>query len=178
HFPRFLGLPLATRRHSNDMCSVLDVQLYPPLRSRDRYVESLPWAEGDERITQQRSAAVAGGERDRVLDRDVIAENVSVADVAGVLFGVEVEAAEVGVLVEGDREGIVLAAGAPGVAVVVICLAARLGIPAAVELQVAEGEHALRVRAHPPVDQVEMVRRLVEHQAAGLVLLAVPAAEE
>ena len=51
------------------------------------------------------------------------------------------------------------------------------GVAVAVELEAAAGVDAGRHVADPPVDQVEVVARLVHQQAAGVLLLAVPAAE-
>ena len=46
-----------------------------------------------------------------------------------------------------------------------------------IELALSGGGDVRRHRAQPPVDQVEMVRRLVNHQPTGVFLVAMPAPE-
>ena len=53
----------------------------------------------------------------------------------------------------------------------------RFAMVGRIELALAGGLHDLGLGAQPPVHQIEVVRGLVDHQAAGVFLVAVPAAE-
>src|SRR6185369_8621402 len=46
-----------------------------------------------------------------------------------------------------------------------------------VKLPLARRHHGYRNRRQPPVRQIEMMRRLVNHEAAGVFLVTVPAPE-
>ena len=52
-----------------------------------------------------------------------------------------------------------------------------LGVLLSVIPQVAHAEYGLRLRADPPVDQIEMVCCLVHHESAAVAFVAVPASK-
>ena len=111
------------------------------------------------------------------LDRHARGEHVAVAQVSVVRLDVQVELAQPGIVHHGQSERVVRGSRGgvgPFVAAVVAVRRARLG---AVEEQPGLREHGHRCRAEPPVDQIEVVARLVHQQAARVGLVAVPAAE-
>ncbi len=142
------------------------------------HAHALARTETGQRVGEHRSRTVAHVERERIVDGDVGPEDVLVADVARVLLGLEVEATEGLGGGEIEPEGILLRGGA-GVAVVggQGRVAAPQGVFPAVEGEVAVGEDLPGDRVDPPVDEVEVVGRLVHEQAAGVLHPRMPAAE-
>src|SRR5947209_599215 len=65
----------------------------------------------------------------------------------------------------------------PGITLVGIMLAARLGIFLPIEEEIAERTNMTRIGIDPPVNQVEMMRGLVDEQSTAIVFFAMPAAE-
>ena len=151
-----------------------DLQLRAAFGAVDRDAIALPRRVGVEGVAERRARRVVDDEREVVLDRDALAEDVAVADVPVVLLGVEVQRLQALVVAKVEFEGIAPVVGAAGGT---IPDAACRGVLGTVELQAARREDAARLAADPPVDEVEVVARLVDEEAPGVLLLAVPAAE-
>ena len=140
-------------------------------------VVALPGVIGRQRVVQVRAVVVADHHVHGVFDVDARAPHALVAVVAVVALVVEVEGFQARVRGQVEVEIALLLFRAGQAALV------RLGEPHAargfrgVELARTEGVHGLRLGAQPPVDQVEVVGRLVHHQAARIGLVGVPAAE-
>src|SRR5690606_28773664 len=111
-----------------------------------------------------------------VLDGDALVEDVAVAEVAVEVLLVVVEPLQLGVEAEVEGEAVAplvveRAARRP------FAEAASAGVLGAVEAQATAGVHPSRGVGQPPVDQVEVMARLVDQEPAGLLLLAVPTPE-
>ncbi|CAM5680368.1 hypothetical protein SAFG77S_03604 [Streptomyces afghaniensis] len=128
-------------------------------------------------VRHRRAARVAHEDGHVVLDGDRPVEDVPVAQVAVVAFGVQIEGAQGVVGREVQGEGVV--GGPVGAVGAVVLPAQSVPLPrlTAVEAEPPVAEDLPGLVGEPPVDQVEVVRGLVHHQAAAVVLLAMPAAE-
>ncbi len=104
-------------------------------------------------------------------------EHAAITEIAVELLVVEVQLLEVLVLGDVQEERALFFFRAGMAALVVALQSHALRHLRRVELALAVGQHGFRIRAQPPVHEVEVMRRLVDHEAAGDFLLAVPAAE-
>ena len=160
-----------------DVNLLLDLVLEPALGAVEDDQVAFPGVEGVERVAHRDAGVVAHDHVHRVLDVDVRPEHAAVAEIAVVFLVVEVQLLEARVRreVEEERALVLLRAG---VAALVMALQAEaLGHLRRVELALAGRHDRDRHRGEPPVDEVEVMRGLVDHQAAGVGLVAVPAAE-
>ena len=123
------------------------------------------------------SRGVAHQHRHVVFDGDAGAEDVEVAPVAVLVLSVQVELGEVRTVAQVEGERVVFGRGAVVGALVVGGYPVAAAVLRPVEEQVAPGEDFGGTGADPPVDEVEVVAGLVHQQAAGVVLVPVPAAE-
>lgn len=155
-----------------------DVDLEPALGAVEDAPVSFPGGVGVRVVRHHRAVLVLDDHGDVVLDGDALAEAVLVADVAVLVLGLEVQLLQLRVLVDVDRERVVL-----GVRVVQVPLAQVLDAPLrrvllAVEPQVAQAVDQLGLGVEPEVDQVKVVDRLVHLDAAAVRLVAVPPVHE
>ena len=157
-----------------DGAALDDLELDASFGAVDRDPVALPRRVGVQRIAEGGPVGVVDDEGEVVLDRDALAEDVAIAEVAVVLLGVEVERFEALVRAQIQLERVCAVVRAAGGTV---ADAAGRRVLGAVEAQPSRREDPARRGADPPVHEVEVVARLVDQQAAGVALLAVPAAE-
>jgi len=156
---------------------LLDLVLETPLRPVEGDHIALPGVEGVDRVAEGRAAVVGHEHVHRVLDVDLGTEDALIAVVPVVLLVVEIETLEVGVVREAQEEAAALLLRAGVAALVVAGEAHASGHLRRVELALARGVDGDRNGREPPVDEIEVVGGLVDHQAAREALLAVPAPE-
>ncbi len=154
-----------------------DVEFQAAPAAGDRDPVALPRRVGHQVVGELGARRVAHHHRHVVLDGDAGTEDVQVAPVAVLVLGVQVQPGQVRAVAHVQRERVVLGRGVAVAALVVGGQAVAAAALVAVEEQVAPGEDLGGARADPPVDQVEVVAGLVHQQAAGVALVAVPAAE-
>ena len=168
---------------AEDVRAVVFAILDPAAVAGERDAVALVRTVGVEGVVEQRAVAVAHENVHRILDVDIVAKDVSVAHVAGFLFRPEVERffhrgvlqhrvrVVVGEGIAGDRMAVIArVSGERGVA-------ARHGILPAVEQQPAVRDDLCGNAVDPPVHEIEVMRRLVHEQPAGIAFLRMPAAE-
>ncbi len=128
-------------------------------------------------VAQSDPGVVAHEYRQVVLDGDAGAEDVEVAPVAVLVLGLQVQLGQLGTVGHVQREGVGL--GLRGT--VAARVAGGGAVPAPVLVPVEEqapgGVDLLGPGVDPPVDQVEVVARLVHEESAGAVFVPVPAPE-
>jgi len=139
---------------------------------------TFPRAVRAEAVGHHHIVLVADHDAHVVLDADAVAEDALVAVVAVFGLGVVIEPHQVLVIgLHMQRERVLRSDFTAAGPVVELGDSALFGVGLAVELEVAHGEDGHRLGIDPPVHQVEVVGGFVDHQAAGVVLVAVPAAE-
>src|SRR5215467_7794083 len=98
-----------------------------------------------------------------VLDADSIAEDALVTQIAVLVLGVEIKRLQSGVGPQVERKRVLTRRLAARASVVEPGDGPRLRVVAAVESEASEAEDRLRSCSEPPVDEVEVVARLVNH---------------
>src|SRR5438552_5265367 len=138
---------------------------------------AFPWAVGAERVVHRDAVAVADLDLHRVLDRDLTREDAPVPEVAVGPFRIQIKGLQLGIVIEVEAIGAGRAFRATVTSLPVPAQAERLGSAFDIEATRTKRRDRLRARRDPPIDEIEVMGRLVNEQATRLVLAAMPAAE-
>lgn len=160
-----------------DVDALHDLVLDPALGPVEGDLVAFPGVEGIDRVAEGGAGVVTHQDVHGVLDVDVGAEDAAVAEITVIFFIIEVEFAQGLASGQVEEEAAFLGLRAGVAALVITFQAEALRHVRGVEVPFAGGENRSGDGGEPPVDQVEVVGRLVYHDPAGVLLVAVPAAE-